>query len=68
MPECKDNAQLTNESNQQESCSTLGWPIPILLPESIKQTQKASNSYEKLQIPLKGTINPKIEKLSSNHG
>ena len=53
MPKCEDNAQLTNESSKQEFFFALGWPLPILLPGSTKWIRKASNSYEKLQIPLK---------------
>ena len=45
-----------------------GLTLPILLPIIIKEIQKASNAYEKFQIPLKGTLIPKIVKLNPNQG
>ena len=58
MPKQKDKAQLTNESFYQQFCFA-GFP---------KYTKKASNAYEKLQMPLKGIMNPKIATPSSNPG
>ena len=65
MPKCKDNAQLTNESSNQEFCFALGGFCRSCLPDS---TQKAPNAYEKLEMPLKGIINPNIATPSSNQG
>ena len=68
MPKCEDNAQLTNESSDQEFCFALGDFCLSLLPDSPNRPRKHQNAYEKLQMPLKGIMNPKIATSSSNQG
>ena len=68
MPKCKDNAPSTSKSSEQVSRFVSERPLPILYPGSTQSTQKVSNPYEKLVMPLKGILNPKIPKLSSNQG
>ena len=67
MPECKDNAQLTNESFYQQFCFALVAfaDVASRIPQL---NQERSNAYEKLQMPLKVIMKPNKATPSSNRG